>query len=418
MATLGRRAASAIGLRETKGGRASERVLRNHSPDQSSAEEARIKTFARARSLSQRLSSHITSSYLFLNKGNGPDSQSPDSYDHSLLSCRVQYRPKSLRAKEAALRHNPGLTLDSASEESPSKRLVACGVNSLRAEVLDMNAMLRAMIESKRVLTHAAVERFFAWLPIFSVYVERYMYVEEDIIVSWIEDKAGKLKGPLRASKRMELRGKIQKAISDVDAVQASFVHSLPAGERLERLVRACEAVTELVVDYTTKILCYFPPAIDQHYSKQDIEKIRCRLVKYVVAHVGAKDFLALYTRWMTPKQLTQWKTRVLVPADFKFLSYGKWEKDMRDGHYVIPANFAEVLAAETEEDEDHATEWRENFKRAQSSNSTPHEDGEMSDYEDNRGDAGICETTLDAQNQRAHTNTALSSKLDVAHGK
>lgn len=290
--------------------------------------------------------------------------------DLSLLRHRVPYMPLSLEYKQRALAAWPGLALLPIEAGAHAHNFLVCGMNAIRAEVLDMLAMVSAMEAHKKVLTHAAVERFFAWTPAFAVFVERYLFVEEDVILSQVEERLGRVHGRMRAGARMRMRGGLQKAIRDLDEASETFVPSLPAGERFANLARLAAAVGRATESYTRTFVDILVPLVRGAYSKADIEKMRTRLIKYVVSHVGADDLLVLYTRWMTPRQVARWRAHALFPAEFKFRSYHKWEKNVMLGHFVIPARFADVLKAESaeeEEDTDQAAElWREQMRRAQ----------------------------------------------------
>jgi hypothetical protein len=233
------------------------------------------------------------------------------------------------------------------------RNLYLCGSNSMCAEVLDMVTMTLIMDDNMRKLTHSAVERFFEWLPLFGVYLERYFFVEEDVLLKWLIDREGSLKGKMRASQRMMLRGRLQKMFSDLVEMQDEFPRQLPAGERIGRLSTGVHEFAAGLIEYFENALQELPPLINKHYAKSECSKLHLKWVKHVVEHIGTEDFLVLYTRWMRPRDLREWKTKVLLRTDFKFMAYSTWEKDMDYAHFQIVADFAETLEAETREDID-----------------------------------------------------------------
>lgn len=268
--------------------------------------------------------------------------------------AKTKTLPKSLAQKEAALLKYPFLSLEHYGGDT-GRNLVLCGANSMRAEVLDMVTMARIMNENMQNLTHAAVERFFEWLPLFGVYVERYFFVEEDVLLKWLVEKEGPLKGHLRASVRMMLRGKLQKMYQDLMDMQTLFVRQLPAGERIGRLMAAVDEFALQIIEYFKHTLDDLPQLINKHYNKAACNKLHLKWVKHVISHVGTEDFLVLYTRWMKAKDLREWKTKVLLRTDFKFMAYNSWEKDMDYAHFQIAGDFAELLDEETLGDDANA---------------------------------------------------------------
>ncbi len=314
--------------------------------------------------------------------------------DPSLLRLRVPYAPLSLSMKKAALEQWSGLALLQPEDGAYARNFLICGMNALRAEVLDMMSMVHAMNEHKRVLTHAAVERFYAWLPIFAIYVERYLYVEEDIILKTIVERVGRVHRCMREGSRMQLRGRLQKAIRDMSSTQRVFVRSLPAGEKLFKLADLAELVAEISVEYTTRFVETLAPVVQDAFTRSEVDRMRMKFIKYVVSHVGADDLLVLYTRWMHPRDLGKWKARALMPAEFKYRSYNKWEKNVIFGHFIIPARFTDVLVDETTDDVDQAEQWREDLRRAQSARARleagEYDDQDEEEYEDaSEGDVG-----------------------------
>jgi hypothetical protein len=247
---------------------------------------------------------------------------------------------KTVRAK-ALVRH-PGLAIEQFSIDGHSKNLILMGVNSIRAEVLDMVAMVIHMQDKKMNLSHAAVESFFTWIIFFGIYLERYMFVDEDTIMAWIIEKEGPIMGKLKESYRILMCGKIQKRLAEIAEMQAIFPHSLPAGERIGRVALAVDDFAVLVTDYMGSVLAEIPALIDKYYKKTEIDKAKRNIVKYVLEHVGSEDFLVLYTRWLNISDLREWKMKVLMRVDFKYRAYSGWEKDMSFAHLHIASKFAD----------------------------------------------------------------------------
>lgn len=286
------------------------------------------------------------------------------SKDEPQYGSRAKTGQGTLSAKAAVLVRYPLLAVETK-EGDAATRLVLHGVNSVRAETVDLISMVEVMRRNVTMLSHASVERFFEWIPLFAVYLERYMIVEEDFIFKWVErDGVDQLKGVLRPAARMVIRGKMQKVIRDVQAVQDRFSRHLPAGERLRELEDAVGRFSDAVVEYVDGCL-KLVEVVRAGFSKGEIEKVRFRIVKHVVTHIGYQDFLAVYTRWMRPGELLEWKTSVLFPCDFKFFSYKAWEKDMDRAHYQIAAQFAELIEQEKFEADDMEKQSKMDFARA-----------------------------------------------------
>lgn len=271
--------------------------------------------------------------------------------DQSQKIAKTKTCPKTLKKKEEVLVKYPFLALEHHGEDH-GRNIVLSGANSMRAEVLDMVTMATIMSENMQLLTHAAVDRFFEWLPLFGVYMERYFFVEEDVLMKWIVAKGGPLKGNLRASVRMMLRGKLQKMYQDIADLQSAFVRQLPAGERVGRLMTAVDEFALQTIEYFRFSLDECPQLINKHYNKAACKKLHLKWVEHVVSHVGTEDFLVLYTRWMKAKDVRDWKTKVLLRTDFKFMAYNSWEKDMDYAHFQIAGEFAEALEDETNADD------------------------------------------------------------------
>eukprot|EP00171_Calliarthron_tuberculosum_P008811 IDg8811t1 len=296
-------------------------------------------------------------------------SKSPwaDVKARSLLRNRVRFGPKTIELRMEALKQSPGLALFRETEGAYGRNFLICGMNAIRAEILDMNTMILAMDRHKRVLTHQIVARFYDWLSDFALYVERYMIVEEDVILQWIESGRGRVKGDMRISVRMEFRGRLRKAIQDVECTHLHFRQNLPAGEKFHILKNVAAGLSRLAVDYTRRFVGALAPVVDNAFSKSDIAKVRCRLTKHIAARAGAAHVLVLYTRWMSPKALVKWKLKYLVKTELVYLSFRRWESNVYDAHFSVVSNFADTLAEEDRDKEriDGAREWINTFKRA-----------------------------------------------------
>lgn len=271
----------------------------------------------------------------------------------------------TLQAKAKVLKDFEGLEIERPQLGDRAAQIVMCGANSIRAEVIDLNSMVVTMSENITMLTHTAVERFFSWFPPFLTYIDRYLIIEEDFIIRPIEEKIDGLKGQLKPSARMFLRGRIQRCMNDLADLQGIFTPSLPAGQKLPDVKNACAEFTKCIVEYWSLVTMLLPPLIREHFSKNEADKLRTRLVKHVVNHVGYKDFLAIYTRWMGNRELLEWKKNVLLPTDYKFFSYSSWDRDMEQAHYFIAAQFGEILLNENAEDIRLREESKADFERA-----------------------------------------------------
>lgn len=247
-----------------------------------------------------------------------------------------------------------------------ARNLVIFGANSVKKEVVDLNIMNVVMQENEKVLTHTAVERFFEWVPPFRDYLERYLYVEEDVLIKWIEGKVGKLTGTLRLSSRMKLRGNMRLKLQELIQVQEKFTTSLPAGERLHFATEAVKEFSERVIEYFGQLVEVLPPLVKVNFKRKDALMTRIKWVKHVTSHVGADEFLVLYTRWLSPKELLEWRTKVLLPSDFKFRAYRSWQKDMDYAHFSIAKDFQEDLDFENADDLQQQEQAKLDFQRAQ----------------------------------------------------
>lgn len=270
--------------------------------------------------------------------------------DQPAFGSRVKTGKTMLDAKARVIEKYPSLAIQDDGRSDRAFQIVAHGANSIRAEVIDLNSMLLVMQDNVTMLTHAAVERFFEWMPPFMLYIEWYMMLEEEFLIKLVESKSEPLKGKLRMSGRMLMRGKIQRHLHDLMQLQDIFTPYLPAGQKLPEVIETCELMTEHIAEFWSLITEVVPVVIRKYYSKSEIEKLRIKLVKHVVDHVGYKDFIAVYTRWMRPAELLEWKTNVLLPCDYKFFSYVTWDRQMEQSHYCIAAQFGEALERENEE--------------------------------------------------------------------
>lgn len=224
------------------------------------------------------------------------------------------------------------------------------------------------MHQYRQKLSHRAVERFFQWIPLFVVYLERFMLVDEHVILRWVEGTGGVLRGALRQSARMKMRGSIQHQLASVQRLRSTFTPQLPAGERLESLRKQCEMFTEEMESFCNLMQNELITIVRERFAEAELQKAKLRVVKHVVQFVGYQDFLAIYTRWMRAADLLEWKMTVLFPCDFKFFSYGTWDKDMDVAHYQIAAQFGEFIESEIRADEEGARQMKADFERARAS--------------------------------------------------
>lgn len=294
-----------------------------------------------------------------------------------LFGSRVATGKYCVNAKEAILAKYPRLAIQACTDSVT--KLITHGLNSLRAETLDMHSMVYIMHENRQKLSHRAVESFFEWLPLFVVYLERFMLVDEHVIVRWVESSGGVLRGELRQSARMKRRGSMQHQLSTLQKLSSSFTSQLPAGERLQSVRQQCDVFTEEIESFCKVMEDNLIPIVKEHISDSDVRKARTRIVKHVIQFVGYQDFLAIYTRWMRAADLLEWKATVLLPCDFKFFSYGTWDKDMDIAHYQIAATFGECIQEENWADEVAAKEMKKDFEKARMSR-LPNGSGEEAD--------------------------------------
>lgn len=307
----------------------------------------------------------------------------------------------TLAAKAKVLQKYRGLAIESSERGNRAKQITIHGANSIRAEIIDLNSMVVVMEDNITVLTHTAVERFFQWFEPFVSYLERYMLVEEDFLIKIIESKCDMLKGGLKPSARMVMRGKMQRHLHDLVALQDIFTPYLPAGQKLPQVIEACDLLTKQVVEFWSLMTTELPPLIKQHFTKSEMDKLRTKLVKHVVNHIGYKDFIAMFTRWMGPADLLEWKTHVLLPCDYKFFSYANWDREMQDTHYYIPSRFREFLLRENEESTQMNEESKADFERARETRmKMAEEDGSSADFEDGEGELYYDDTDNDSDVQ------------------
>lgn len=270
----------------------------------------------------------------------------------SVKLARTKTGKRTLCVKDRVILEYPELIVEQFSDDDYARNLLLLGVNSLKAEIVDMLTMATIMEMNSTNLTHAAVDRFFEWIPLFGVYLERYFIVEEDVLYKWLMDEVGQLKGAIKTSNRMVLKGKIQKDAKDILLMQDELPPNLPAGERIHIVVNAVREFKDTVLSYADLLLSEVAPLVKSHFSRTQVEKLKIKWTKHVIDHVGAEDFLVLYTRWMPQRDMLEWRAKVLLPSDFKFLSYSSWEKDVDYAHFQIAAEFAEALYDELKNDD------------------------------------------------------------------
>lgn len=278
---------------------------------------------------------------------------------------RANTGSKTLDEKARVLHRYPALAIRLPDSSDRAQILIFQGTNSLCAEVIDLNTMLFIMHKFQTVLSHTTLRHFFCWIPLFELYLERYFLVEDSLIFKWLENSHEPLRAQLRPSARMVLRGKIQRSLRDIIELEHSFTPNSPPGEKLHVLADACHQFTESIIQFVSLLCDDLPPIINQRFDKLQIDKTRSKIVRHLVSHVDYQDFLTLYTRWMTPADLLEWKTKILFPCDFKFFAYSTWDKQMDAAHYQIAAQFEETLMAENEEHEKLVQQSKADFERA-----------------------------------------------------
>lgn len=302
--------------------------------------------------------------------------------DQPAFGSRVKTGKTMLEAKARVIEKYPALAIQDADKSDRAFQIVAHGANSIRAEVIDLNGMLLVMQDNVTMLTHAAVERFFEWMSPFMFYIEWYMMLEEEFLIKAVESKSESLKGKLKIAGRMLLRGKIQRHLHDLMQLQEIFTPYLPAGQKLPEVVEMCELMTKQIIEFWSLLTTELPALIRKKFSKAEVDKLRIKLVKHVVDHVGYKDFIAVYTRWMRPADLLEWKTNVLLPCDYKFFSYTTWDRQMEQSHYYIAAQFGDVLECENEETARLNEQSRRDFERARGARLKMEQSRESTEYE------------------------------------
>lgn len=283
----------------------------------------------------------------------------------SLLTSRAPYGSEMQRLKLKALSLTPGLQLLPQSDTDCFARdVLRCGVNALQAEVLDMNAMILAMEEHRMSLTHDVVGRFFDWFRYFLEYLDRYMLLDENILFGYAESRS-KMRGDMRRSSRMKLRGQLQKAMHDISCAQDLFRINLPAGEKLGLLVERVQNATMLTVDYTTRFMGALVPLYSEFATRGELDRLRREVIRYIMAQGGGEEDLAMYTRWMGTRELSRWRLRYLVRH---YNAYRTWAQDIYDEHLEISCEFADQLCEENTDSQVtmEAEEWRETLRRAQ----------------------------------------------------
>ncbi len=292
------------------------------------------------------------------------------SRNPSLLCSRVPYGERAQKFKLQVLESIPGLALLPAlsSNNGPGYELLRGGVNSLRAEVLDLNMIVAAMRTHRLELTHDVIASFFIWFSQLASYIDKYMFLEEDVIFEWLSEIGLRLRGAMRPALRIQLRGRLQKAFYDVSDSEDRFRPNIPAGETFSILANHVDEVTKLSVEYTHKLIRELAPLIDEYCRRSEIERVRCRIIRYIMNLEDAENTMVIYTRWMAPRELIRWKCKYLVRVERVYTSYKEWEENMYNEHFEIAAKFADAL---NEENNGHqmrieAEEWMETYWRAQ----------------------------------------------------
>jgi len=291
------------------------------------------------------------------------------------LSCkRVAYGEQAIKLKAKALAENTSLSLLPAKAEvvGAGTDFLRCGMNTLRAELLDMNMMMSALQEHRLALSHSDIDVFFSWYTYFLKYFDRYMILEEDVIISAIEARLGRTRGEMQISKRMKLRGGLLKSMHDLAECQYAFRRNLPAGEKLNVLAEHVKAVTDLSEAYSEKFLRVFSPLLDENFTRTQIERLRIEAIQHIMSGNGGvaedADFIVMYTRWKDVGDLNRWKWKYLIRTNRKFVPFKGWEEDVYEDHFKIAAEFADHLHEENckEEMAVEENEWIETFRRAE----------------------------------------------------
>lgn len=304
---------------------------------------------------------------LFVRKGAPPRVLSKNP---SLLCSRVPYGERAQKFKLEILERIPGLALLPPRSENNGSgyNMLRGGINSLRAEVLDMNMIVAAMKTHRLELTHDVIASFFTWFSRLASYIDRYMFLEEDVIFNWLNEIGLRLRGDMRPALRMQLRGRLQKAFHDVLDCEDRFRPNIPAGETFGFLADHVDEVTKLCVTYTEKLMGELAPLIDTNCRRGEIDRIRCRIIRYIMNLEDAEDAIVMYTRWMAPRDLMLWKCKYLVRVERIYTSFKSWEEVMYKEHFEIAAKFADALYEENSEHQMtiEAEEWMETYCRAQ----------------------------------------------------
>jgi hypothetical protein len=313
--------------------------------------------------------------------------------------ARTKIGPLTRLGQERALARYPYLAIEMQSIDNHGGNLLLVGVNSIRSELLDLVTMMMIMDESAVNLTHSAVDRFFEWLPMFCTYLERYFFVEEDVVLGAIIALVGPLKGKMKMSSRMVMIGTIQKEAKDMVNMQDLFIDSLPAGQRIGKLSTVVHKFTATVIEYLKLSFEEVSLLFSKHFSKAQVDKVRLKIVKYVTGHVGTEEFLVLYTRWMPSKELLEWKTKTLLRKDLSFFSYTLWERNMEDNHFRLVGKFAEKLKAENDASKDSPNANKEaEFMRHKQAARERQKLAEPTDEADDEADQGDGEDTEEAE--------------------
>lgn len=344
--------------------------------------------------------------------------------DQPAYGSRVKTGKTMLQAKAKVLETYPTLAIQDDGNLDRAFQVVAHGANSVRAEMIDLNAMLVVMQDNVTALTHTAIERFFDWMPPFMLYLEWYMLLEEELLIKAVETKADPLRGKLKTSGRMLSRGTIQRHLHDLMQLQDIFTPYLPAGQKLPEVVEMCDLLTTHIAEYWSLLTAELPDLIRKHFSKSEVDKLRLKIIKHVVDHVGYKDFIAIFTRWMRPSELLEWKTNVLLPCDYKFFSYSTWERQMDQSHYCVAAQFGQFFENENAETARMNEQSRLDFERAQDARlkmerSRDEIDFDIDDYDDYDEDESINRVSSEKgsvliQNEADHNARKTSNNQGV----
>ncbi len=289
------------------------------------------------------------------------------STDPSLLCSRIPYGAQALKYKREALERNTGLRLFKwTNSDGLGRDLLRGGMNALRAQVLDLNMLCDAMKTYRTRLTHANVASFFDWLGKTLIYFERYIWLEDDIIFNMFLEKGVPIRGAMSPSKRMLLRGRLQKSFHDLYDAHLLFRDNQPAGETFAVIPPLVENLTALTVEYTSKFMLVLVPLIDEHFRRSEIDRTYADLIRYILNHDNTEDNIVIYTLWMNPQELKRWKRKSRSVSYRINKLYSSWEKHIYEDHFKFAALFADKLYSEANEHHiDVEIEiWKANYSR------------------------------------------------------